>query len=125
MKRNHCLLPSRCRLGLYVGLASHGPCTAAGLASALGLNERYVAEWLRQQAAAHIITTDDAADKVTGRPVLLPGTLLLCRARPASSLTASPPAFACTPPVLADARPAGLWHHAHHPPTLTLLRPTS
>lgn len=37
------------RLGLYAGLKTHGPCTAADLAGALGLAERYVLEWCRQQ----------------------------------------------------------------------------
>lgn len=35
----HLPCPTR-RLGLYHGLKEHGPCTAADLASALGLNER-------------------------------------------------------------------------------------
>lgn len=46
------------KLGLYHGLKEHGPCTAADLASALGLNERYVTEWLRQQASAKVVSTD-------------------------------------------------------------------
>ena len=40
------------RLGLYAALAEHGPHTSAELAERLGLNERWVTEWLRQQAAA-------------------------------------------------------------------------
>lgn len=53
------------RLGLYAALKTHGPCTAAQLAEATSTQagERYVEEWLRQQAAARVIQTDEAAQK--------------------------------------------------------------
>lgn len=53
------------RLGLYAALKAHGPCTASQLAEATGTQagERYVLEWLRQQAAARLIQTDSAAEK--------------------------------------------------------------
>lgn len=51
------------RLGLYAALKRHGPCTAADLAGHLGMNERYLAEWLHQQASARVIATDDDAHK--------------------------------------------------------------
>ncbi|KAL4447828.1 hypothetical protein ABPG75_005047 [Micractinium tetrahymenae] len=53
------------RLGLYAALKAHGPCTAAQLADATGneAGERYIEEWCRQQAAARIIQTDEAAEK--------------------------------------------------------------
>ncbi|PSC69388.1 SAM-dependent methyltransferase [Micractinium conductrix] len=53
------------KLGLYGALKDHGPCTAAALAQATGchLGERYVVEWLRQQASMHLISTDEAAEQ--------------------------------------------------------------
>jgi ubiquinone/menaquinone biosynthesis C-methylase UbiE len=46
------------RLGLYRALAERGPSTSQGLAEALGLSERYVREWLEQQAAGGILELD-------------------------------------------------------------------
>lgn len=51
------------KLGLYAALKHHGPCTAAELAKHQGLNARYISEWLRQQASARVISTDEAAEK--------------------------------------------------------------
>ena len=39
------------RLGLYRAMAELGPCTSAALAEATGIRERYVREWLANQAA--------------------------------------------------------------------------
>ena len=39
------------KLGLYKGLAAAGPSTPTELAAQTGTSERYVAEWLRGQAA--------------------------------------------------------------------------
>lgn len=48
------------RLGLYEAMAGQGPMTAAKLAASAGLSERFVLEWLRQQAtAAVLVYTDD------------------------------------------------------------------
>ena len=47
------------RLGLYRAMAGRGPMTAAGLAAATGLQERWLLEWLRGQAAAGLIGTQD------------------------------------------------------------------
>jgi 2-polyprenyl-3-methyl-5-hydroxy-6-metoxy-1,4-benzoquinol methylase len=47
------------RLGLYKAMAGAGPMTAAGLAAATGLQERWLLEWLRGQAAAELIDTYD------------------------------------------------------------------
>jgi len=47
------------RLGLYRAMAGQGPMTAAGIAAATGLQERWVLEWLRGQAAAGLIGTED------------------------------------------------------------------
>jgi 2-polyprenyl-3-methyl-5-hydroxy-6-metoxy-1,4-benzoquinol methylase len=47
------------RLGLYRTLADCGPSTSDELAGAAGLNERYVREWLEQQATSGILEVDD------------------------------------------------------------------
>lgn len=49
------------RLGLYRAMAGHGPMTAAGLAARTGLQERWLLEWLRSQAAAGLLDTADGA----------------------------------------------------------------
>jgi transcriptional regulator with XRE-family HTH domain len=51
------------KLGLYKALAQAGPCTPAELAERTGTAERYVAEWLRGQAAGGYVNYDPA----TGR----------------------------------------------------------
>ncbi|KAI3425076.1 hypothetical protein D9Q98_008454 [Chlorella vulgaris] len=51
------------KLGLYAALKTYGPCTAGELAEHLDLNERYCAEWLRQQASAKLVSTDEAAEE--------------------------------------------------------------
>jgi 2-polyprenyl-3-methyl-5-hydroxy-6-metoxy-1,4-benzoquinol methylase len=47
------------RLGLYRAMTGKGPMTAADLAAATGLQERWLLEWLRGQAAAGLIDTSD------------------------------------------------------------------
>jgi len=44
------------RLGLYRAMRGRGPVTPTDLAAATGLQERWVAEWLRGQGAAHLVT---------------------------------------------------------------------
>ena len=46
------------RLGLYTALAAKGPLTSHGLASEVGINERYAREWLEQQAVAGVLTVE-------------------------------------------------------------------
>ncbi|MBP2368429.1 class I SAM-dependent methyltransferase [Pseudonocardia parietis] len=46
------------RLGLYRALAAAGPVTPAQLASDTGTHERYIREWLAQQAAGGIVDHD-------------------------------------------------------------------
>ncbi len=46
------------RLGLYRALADRGPSTPTELAGALALSERYVREWLEQQATSGILEVD-------------------------------------------------------------------
>jgi hypothetical protein len=47
------------RLGLYRAMAGQGPMTAAELAAVTGLQQRWLLEWLRGQAAAGLIGTED------------------------------------------------------------------
>jgi hypothetical protein len=47
------------RLGLYRTLADRGASSSEELAEAAGLNERYVREWLEQQATTGILDVDD------------------------------------------------------------------
>ena len=46
------------RLGLYRALRTAGPLTAAALAAAAGINERYAREWLEQEAVAGILVVE-------------------------------------------------------------------
>jgi 2-polyprenyl-3-methyl-5-hydroxy-6-metoxy-1,4-benzoquinol methylase len=50
------------RLGLYRILADRGPRTSAELADAAGLHERYVREWLEQQAGSDLLELVEAED---------------------------------------------------------------
>jgi SAM-dependent methyltransferase len=62
------------RLGLYRALAERGPSTSAELADATGLNERYVREWLEQQATSEILELDrTGGDEPAPRYVLPAG----------------------------------------------------
>jgi len=48
------------RLGLYAGLAANdGALTSDALAGVTGLDERWVREWLHNQAAARLVSSDD------------------------------------------------------------------
>lgn len=60
------------RLGLYRGLKDHGPLTSVQLAERTGLHERYVREWLEQQASTGILGTDNADAEPTARLYQLP-----------------------------------------------------
>ena len=51
------------RLGLYKALAKHGPQTSAQLAANTGTNERYIREWLSNQAAGGYVTYDPATQR--------------------------------------------------------------
>jgi hypothetical protein len=51
-------------LGLYRVLAANGPLTAAELADAAGVHERYAREWLEQQAATELLDMEgDGKDR--------------------------------------------------------------
>jgi hypothetical protein len=56
------------RLGLYRALADRGPSSSAELADAADLNERYVREWLEQQATTGILDVDDDAASPAAGP---------------------------------------------------------
>ena len=60
------------RLGLYQSLASDGPATAGDLAARTATDERYVREWLEQQATASIVEVDDPAKPADQRRFSLP-----------------------------------------------------
>jgi SAM-dependent methyltransferase len=60
------------RLGLYRALAADGPATSADLAARTGTTERYVREWLEQQAACGLLTVDDPALAPPDRRFSLP-----------------------------------------------------
>lgn len=60
------------RLGLYRALAERGPSTSQELAGVLGLSERYVREWLEQQAAGGILELDAGSRNGAQRRYSLP-----------------------------------------------------
>lgn len=60
------------RLGLYRALAGGGPATPAELATRTGTDERYVREWLEQQAVAGLLAVDDAGAPAGRRRYELP-----------------------------------------------------
>ena len=55
------------RLGYYRALADLESATPAGLATHLGLDERYTREWLEQQAVTGILDVQDSGDAATRR----------------------------------------------------------
>jgi 2-polyprenyl-3-methyl-5-hydroxy-6-metoxy-1,4-benzoquinol methylase len=60
------------RLGFYQALVDSGGATASQLADATGTNERYVREWLEQQAVAGILEVNDADAQPEERRYRLP-----------------------------------------------------
>lgn len=60
------------KLGFYDDLARHGPSTPAELGTRTGTHERYVREWLEQQAAAEILACEDPAAPAAERRFFLP-----------------------------------------------------
>jgi len=56
------------RLGLFAAVADHQPATAADVAAATGTDERYVAEWLRGQAAGGYVEYDPERDTFSLTP---------------------------------------------------------
>lgn len=62
------------RLGLYQALSAHGPTTPAGLATRSGTDERYVREWLEQQAVAGFVAVLNADAAPQDRKYTLPSS---------------------------------------------------
>lgn len=60
------------RLGLYRSLADGGAATAAELARRTGTHERYVREWLEQQAVTGVLEVDDERADGASRRYALP-----------------------------------------------------
>jgi len=60
------------RLGLYSALEAHRGRRPADLAAELSLHERYVREWLEQQAVSGILTVDDPSAAPANRLYRLP-----------------------------------------------------
>jgi SAM-dependent methyltransferase len=60
------------RLGLYQALADRGALTSSELAEATGTHERYVREWLEQQATSALLDVDDAGAEAVERRYSLP-----------------------------------------------------
>ena len=60
------------RLGLYRALAEIEPGTSSELAAATGLAERYVREWLEQQAVSGIVECENSEAEVLERRFALP-----------------------------------------------------
>lgn len=60
------------RLGLYEALWEYGPQTSGELANATGTVERYVREWLEQQAVAGVLEVGDPAQPPAARSFSLP-----------------------------------------------------
>lgn len=60
------------QLGFYRSLASDGPATSHQLAERTGTAERYVREWLEQQAVSGLLTVDDPKKQPGERVFTLP-----------------------------------------------------
>jgi SAM-dependent methyltransferase/predicted transcriptional regulator len=60
------------RLGLYAALAEAGPATSTELAARTGTHERYVREWLEQQAASGLLEVDDPDAEPQARRFRIP-----------------------------------------------------
>src|SRR5581483_8033071 len=60
------------RLGLYRALAESGAVTSVELAARTSTSERYVREWLEQQATTGLVEVDDPRADATARRYALP-----------------------------------------------------
>src|SRR5579872_596529 len=60
------------QLGLYRALGDDGPATSSELATRSGLDERYVREWLEQQAVTGILQVGNASAAAQDRLFVLP-----------------------------------------------------
>ncbi len=55
-------------LGLYKALHAKGPMTSAELAATANVDERYLREWLSNQAASNYLSYDPASGAVLSAP---------------------------------------------------------
>ena len=60
------------RLGLFKDLAANGPTTSAGVADRVGLNERYVREWLSMMSSAGYLHYEPATQRFALPPEHIP-----------------------------------------------------
>ena len=88
------------RLGLYRALDGAGWVTPAALAAKTELNERWVREWLRGQAAAGLIDADGDATAFALRPE---GALVLAREEDSLAFAAGAFGGGIAPPDVVDA----------------------
>jgi SAM-dependent methyltransferase len=77
-------------LGLYATLHELGPSTSAQLASAADADERYVREWLEQQAVAQLLVCEDDAAAPADRRYAVPTTSAELLLDPTSSAFLAP-----------------------------------
>jgi predicted O-methyltransferase YrrM len=70
------------RLGLYRALAKSGPVTSSQLAARTGTSERYVREWLEQQAASDLLAVDEPRVEPLARRYWLPPEHIAVLANP-------------------------------------------
>jgi 2-polyprenyl-3-methyl-5-hydroxy-6-metoxy-1,4-benzoquinol methylase len=99
------------RLGLYKTLADGGAVTPGELAGKTGLNERYLREWLEQQAVSSVLVVDDAGRPAGERRYSLPAEHAVALTDPDSPFSMAPLArFVCAlvlTPQVADAFKTG------------------
>ncbi|RPI22010.1 MAG: SAM-dependent methyltransferase, partial [Acidobacteria bacterium] len=60
------------KLGFYQALAQHGPATSRQLAGRAGADERYVREWLEQQAVSGLLAVENPLAQEANRRFYLP-----------------------------------------------------
>ncbi len=105
------------KLGLYKAMAAAGPMTAHELAAKTGAHERYVQEWLNNQAAGGYVNYDPAR-----QTYILPDEHAMVLADP-DSPAFIPPAFEVTASLWLDEEKVlnafrtgnGVGWHEHHP----------
>lgn len=78
------------RLGLYATLVETGPVTSVDLAKLTDLDERYLREWLEQQAVAGILTVADPAAAPQERRFTLPAAYAPVLADPTNPAYVAP-----------------------------------
>lgn len=88
------------RLGIYAAMKTVGKSSSADIAAAAWLHERFVREWLHQQAAAGVITTDTDAKLFWLTP--LQQEFMVNETGPDSSPFNMSGVFASIPPTVAN-----------------------